>query len=388
MQGAACSKQHAACNVQHRVAFLRRPRQRTQPAPGWAGPGLPFGFRRCWFVSRYGGERHDLKVGRSIFDHVFGSDSTNEDIYDKVGLPITNSVLDGYNGTVLAYGQTGSGKTYTLTGTVEEPGLVPLALHDIFDLFDSYSEFLIRMTNVEIYNEELIDLFDPRRGGSALHIAEDATIGTHVVGLTERVIGSLEEALEHVVEAERNRHQSYTDMNERSSRGHTILQVVLERLKQRPDAPPVDREQSSDTPRLTPPRDGQIVMSRFTLVDLAGAESAGKAGIGGSEADTMLLREGARSARARTRTQTHTDAHMVRPDAVSWAELKARVYWSRVKGAAESLSRCLQSRRSTVRCSRWATASRSSRRAMSADLSTTVIGAPIPAAFELRASWR
>jgi hypothetical protein len=69
---------------------------------------------------------------------------------------------------------------------------------------------------------------------------------------------------------------------------------VLERLKQRPDGAPVDHEQShaSDTPRLTPPRDGQIIMSRFTLVDLAGAESAGKAGIAGGEADAMLLREG------------------------------------------------------------------------------------------------
>lgn len=41
-------------------------------------------------------------------------------------LPVTLS------GTVFAYGQTNSGKTHTMRGSVAEPGIIPLAVHDLF----------------------------------------------------------------------------------------------------------------------------------------------------------------------------------------------------------------------------------------------------------------
>ena len=51
-----------------------------------------------------------------MFDHVFDMDSTQEDVFQKVGQPVLNNILDGFNGTILAYGQTSSGKTHTMQG--------------------------------------------------------------------------------------------------------------------------------------------------------------------------------------------------------------------------------------------------------------------------------
>lgn len=51
-----------------------------------------------------------------MFDHVFDMDSTQEDVFDKVGEPVLKNILDGFNGTIMAYGQTSSGKTHTMQG--------------------------------------------------------------------------------------------------------------------------------------------------------------------------------------------------------------------------------------------------------------------------------
>lgn len=51
-----------------------------------------------------------------MFDHVFDMDSTQEEVFDKVGEPVLKNILDGFNGTIMAYGQTSSGKTHTMQG--------------------------------------------------------------------------------------------------------------------------------------------------------------------------------------------------------------------------------------------------------------------------------
>ena len=50
------------------------------------------------------------------FSHVFDQESSQQDIYNVAARPILDSVLKGYNGTIMAYGQTASGKTYTMQG--------------------------------------------------------------------------------------------------------------------------------------------------------------------------------------------------------------------------------------------------------------------------------
>ena len=65
-------------------------------------------------------------------DHVAGPEMKTQQIYNQVGKSITESVLDGYNGTIFMYGQTTSGKTYTMLGTPDAPGILPCAVRDVF----------------------------------------------------------------------------------------------------------------------------------------------------------------------------------------------------------------------------------------------------------------
>ena len=94
-------------------------------------------------------------------DNVFDESCSNLDVYNKTTSKIVKSVLDGFNGTVFAYGQTSSGKTHTMHGEMDtEPGIVPLAVQDVFDSIEKCPEreFRVRVSYLEIYNENLLDL--------------------------------------------------------------------------------------------------------------------------------------------------------------------------------------------------------------------------------------
>lgn len=85
-------------------------------------------------------------------------------IFNQTARPILESVMQGYNGTIFAYGQTGTGKTFTMEGvdTTELKGIIPRAIEWIFNSIKSYPDqnFLVRVSFVEIYNEEVIDLLN------------------------------------------------------------------------------------------------------------------------------------------------------------------------------------------------------------------------------------
>ena len=93
---------------------------------------------------------------------MFKPDTTTANVFDKMGKPIIDSALEGYNGTIFAYGQTSSGKTHTLMGDTNDPGIIILAIHEVFDHIHNSPdiEFLVRVSYVEIYNENIKDLFD------------------------------------------------------------------------------------------------------------------------------------------------------------------------------------------------------------------------------------
>lgn len=86
-------------------------------------------------------------VNNVIFvDHIFDMKSSNLEVFDTVVKPIVNAAVNGFNGTVFAYGQTSSGKTFTMMGTTEEPGILPLAIEHMFDAITDTGgrEFLLR----------------------------------------------------------------------------------------------------------------------------------------------------------------------------------------------------------------------------------------------------
>ena len=136
----------------------------------------------------------------SRYDHAFGQRSTTKQIYEEAVKFIIEGALDGFNGTIFAYGQTGSGKTYTMIGTPESPGIVVLALNDIFKNFTSQKRhaskrFLIRCSFLEIYNETINDLLDQSKKNLKL---QDTGTDINVVGLTCSQVCSTASPVVHV----------------------------------------------------------------------------------------------------------------------------------------------------------------------------------------------
>ena len=92
------------------------------------------------------------------------------DVYKSVVTPLIEQVLEGYNCTVFAYGQTGTGKTYTMEGLGEirgswendpDAGIIPRSLSDLFDklrMSNDTTEWSVRVSFLEMYNEEIYDL--------------------------------------------------------------------------------------------------------------------------------------------------------------------------------------------------------------------------------------
>lgn len=103
-------------------------------------------------------------------DKVFDGQNTRE-IYDQVARQIIESSLDGFNGTIFAYGQTSSGKTHTMQGSPNEPGVIPLAVEDVFDKIEHTPEreYLLRVSYMEIYNEVIKDLLNPENDNLKIH---------------------------------------------------------------------------------------------------------------------------------------------------------------------------------------------------------------------------
>ena len=76
---------------------------------------------------------HRSKEQRYFFDRIFTNRAPTSEVYTKTCYQLVPAVIKGYNACVFAYGTTGSGKTYTMTGTMQAPGIMVLILHDLFN---------------------------------------------------------------------------------------------------------------------------------------------------------------------------------------------------------------------------------------------------------------
>jgi centromeric protein E len=136
----------------------------------------------------------DLKKESAFsFMGIYDSTFSNEDVFNDIALKLIRQCISGFNGTLFAYGQTASGKTHTMMGDDKEPGLMILAADEIFEGVASKPDtiFLIRLSYIEIYNEEIKDLLDP--DGEKLKIYDHPMQGPYVKGVTEKVVRSVEE---------------------------------------------------------------------------------------------------------------------------------------------------------------------------------------------------
>ncbi|KAJ1275789.1 hypothetical protein BS78_05G163200 [Paspalum vaginatum] len=255
------------------VAVRFRPPNRAAADPSQAGPGG--GGDREWRiddtrVSLLHSAAGPVPGASFAFDHVFDGAATNERVYGALVRDLIGAVVDGFNGTAFAYGQTSSGKTFTMNGCDADPGIIPRAVRDVFDTARQADdrEFLIRVSYMEIYNEEINDLLT--LDGQKLRIHESLERGVYVAGLREEIVNSAEQVFELLQLGEANRHFGETNMNVRSSRSHTIFRMVVESSAK-------NQIDSGDAIRV----------SVLNLVDLAGSERIIKTG-----AEGVRLNEG------------------------------------------------------------------------------------------------
>ncbi|XP_010486612.1 PREDICTED: kinesin-like protein KIN-7O [Camelina sativa] len=208
------------------------------------------------------------------FDRIFREDCKTVEVYEARTKAIVSAAVCGFNGTVFAYGQTNSGKTHTMRGSPIEPGVIPLAVHDLFDTIyqDTSREFLLRMSYLEIYNEDINDLLAPEH--RKLQIHENLEKGIFVAGLREEIVASPQQVLEMMEFGESHRHIGETNMNLYSSRSHTIFRMIIESRQKMQDE---GAGNACDAVRV----------SVLNLVDLAGSERAAKTG-----AEGVRLKEG------------------------------------------------------------------------------------------------
>lgn len=198
-----------------------------------------------------------------FFDNVFGEESTQIDLYVDTARPIVDKVLEGYNGTILAYGQTGTGKTYTMSGNPDSPqtkGIIPNTFAHIFGHIARGKEnqkFLVRVSYMEIYNEEVRDLLG-KEFNKSLEVKERADIGVFVKDLSGYVVHNADD-LDNIMKlGNKNRVVGATKMNSESSRSHAIFSITIE---------------SSETDETGKQ---YVRMGKLQLVDLAGSERQSK----------------------------------------------------------------------------------------------------------------
>ncbi|CAL5032036.1 unnamed protein product [Urochloa decumbens] len=190
------------------------------------------------------------------FDKVFGPATTTRHVYDVAAQHVVSGAMQGINGTVFAYGVTSSGKTHTMHGEQKSPGIIPLAVKDVFSIIQDTPgrEFLLRVSYLEIYNEVINDLLDPT--GQNLRIREDAQ-GTYVEGIKEEVVLSPAHALSLIASGEEHRHVGSNNFNLFSSRSHTIFTLTIE-------SSPSGESDAAE----------EVKLSQLNLIDLAGSESS------------------------------------------------------------------------------------------------------------------
>ena len=230
-----------------------------------------------------------LQTKRFSYDKTFGEGAAQVEVYGAACQPLVTSALEGKHAACLCYGATGAGKTYTMLGSVETPGVMVLALQDLFDRLESgarlarkseesgeggsgkgpaeahdmpegvaggVASFRVALSYLEVYNENIYDLLSDAPGSKqgdspppSLDLREGPE-GVLVAGLTRFEASSAKEVMELLHQGNRRRQTEPTRCNETSSRSHAVLQVFIE----------------------TEGTDGNVRCGKLSLVDLAGSE--------------------------------------------------------------------------------------------------------------------
>uniref|UniRef100_A0A3Q1FMV7 Kinesin family member 21A n=1 Tax=Acanthochromis polyacanthus TaxID=80966 RepID=A0A3Q1FMV7_9TELE len=238
------------------------------------------------------------------YDYLFDMDSQQDAIYSTCTEKLIEGCFEGYNATVFAYGQTGSGKTYTMgTGfdvniVDEELGIIPRAVHHLFKGIEErrqaaqeqgrpVPEFKINAQFLELYNEEVLDLFDSTRDmkqKSHIKIHEDATGGIYTVGVTTRTVSSEAEMMQCLKLGALSRTTASTQMNVQSSRSHAIFTIHLCQVRVCASDNQEDETDNRVSNGNSEMDEYETLTAKFHFVDLAGSERLKRTGATGDRA--------------------------------------------------------------------------------------------------------
>uniref|UniRef100_A0A2K5P6V2 Kinesin-like protein n=1 Tax=Cercocebus atys TaxID=9531 RepID=A0A2K5P6V2_CERAT len=223
------------------------------------------------FIPKFKGDE-TVVIGQGkpyVFDRVLPPNTSQEQVYNACAKQIVKDVLEGYNGTIFAYGQTSSGKTHTMEGKLHDPqlmGIIPRIAHDIFDHIYSMDENLefhikvYRYFSFSIY----LKMFQPFKISllfNSFNVEPELIL---FQGCTERFVSSPEEVMDVIDEGKANRHVAVTNMNEHSSRSHSIFLINI-------------KQENVETEKK--------LSGKLYLVDLAGSEKVSKTGAEGAVLD-------------------------------------------------------------------------------------------------------
>ena len=202
-----------------------------------------------------------FKEKEFTFSRVFQEDATQEDLYFVAAQPLVDALLVGKNGLLFTYGVSSAGKSYTMMGAGdgEAQGIVPRVLSVLLER--AAAGATLALTCIEVHLENVYDLLaaEPKRGARRAQMRLKDN-GTHIElpSLTSKPIGSVEEGIEQIERAARQRTTTETALNKTSSRSHMVLTIEMKMPDGRPSA-------------------------TLSLVDLAGSERSKRAhgGAGG-----------------------------------------------------------------------------------------------------------
>lgn len=201
----------------------------------------------------------ELVLGRThsyTLDRVYGPSSSTQTVYQQSVQDLVRAAMDGYHTAVLAYGQTATGKTHTMTGTVDEPGFIPLSVRECFHHLQTVGrtgEYLLRVSYLEVYKEHIKDLLSSSTVVQPIRLFESEG-QLQIRGLKEVVVTSPEQVFSILAEGEARRQVGATHLNQHSSRSHVMVRLWIE--------------------SRTVVQEREIIrVSSLSLVDLAGSES-------------------------------------------------------------------------------------------------------------------
>ena len=244
------------------------------------------------------------------YDYAFGPNTSQEKVFSLCVKRLVDGCFKGYNATVFAYGQTGAGKTHTMgstdveditgSGLNDQHGIIPRVVNEIFSLVaerrtqgQGQTDFQLRVSYLEIYNEEVKDLLHPGGGKKkSIDIRENTQGEIIVVGASEENADSMQVMLRALQKGSITRTTGRTNMNDASSRSHSIFTISITQRRllaeQTESNTPISPSDPS-TPASKNGGKGEYITAKFHLVDLAGSERAKKTGAVGLRLRVSIL---------------------------------------------------------------------------------------------------